>query len=129
MKKPYKQKTVKVVKESDALAFEEHCTTILKEHQATPEMAVNCTPEGEFMAVFVYEETVFPEDERTIVDDFHDQGIRYVCEQCPHLQMDGDKRKKWFPCKFAEYGTSSVDREACEYFYKMLQQGKIVPRF
>lgn len=60
-----------------------------------------------------------------VTKEFHDQGIRHTCGQCPYLEVGNDKRRKWWPCKYSEYGTSTCNTECCEYFYKMLKQGEV----
>lgn len=120
-----KVKKCKVIKESDPTSFEKQYTTKvekIKGYDANIQYS-----DGYFIAVITWEETVI-EEEETVAEEFHREGIRYVCEQCPYLEMDGDKRKKRFPCKYAEFGGSRVDSECCEMFYKLLKQGQIVPR-
>lgn len=121
-----KRKQCRVIREKDTKSFEEQYTTVLNSLQGNVDVKVQYS-DGEFVAIFMYEQTYLPE-ERTIADEFHDEGIRYVCSQCPHLEIDGDKRKKRHPCKYAEYGSSRIDSECCEMFYKLLKQGRIVPK-
>ena len=61
-------------------------------------------------------------------DEYEAEGIRYLCKECPYLEIGKDKRRKWWPCKYATYGRAYVDSQACESFYKELKQGKIKPR-
>lgn len=83
--------------------------------------------DGYFIAVITWETE--RHEAETAADDFHQRGIRYTCGQCPHLQNDGDKRRKQHPCKYSEYGTARIDSECCDVFYKQLMQGKVVPVF
>lgn len=123
----YERKTVcKVLKESEPDVFEQKLAELLSKKQKNEPIIKY--DNGYFIAVVTYEEIIIPEED-TVAEEFHQQGIRYVCSQCPHLQMDGDKRRKYHPCKYAEYGTAREDQECCEYFYKLLKQGNIVPRF
>ena len=81
--------------------------------------------DGCFIAIITWEtETLETE---TVADEFHLEGIRYVCGQCPYLEDDGDGRKKRFPCKYSEFSTVDKRQECCELFYKKLKQGLIEP--
>jgi hypothetical protein len=120
-----KRKCCKVLKESDPEIFEHKYA----EYADKAQDPIITFSDGYFIAVITWEEILIEDEPRTIRDEYHEQGIRYVCSQCPYLEMDGDKRRKYHPCKHHELGTAHEDHEACEYFYKLLQQGKIVPRF
>lgn len=124
----YKKHTVcKVLKEEDPKVFEEKIADLLRKTQRTEPIVKY--DNGYFIAVLTYEEFDFPDDEKeTVADEFHRQGIRYVCAQCPHLEQDGDKRRKYHTCKYAELGTAREDQECCELFYKQLKQGNVIPR-
>lgn len=124
----YKKQTVcKVLKETEAEVFEKKIADLLRRTQKRDPIIKY--DNGYFIAVLVYEEFTFPEDEiKTVADEFHEQGIRYVCAQCPYLEQDGDKRRKYHTCKYSEYGTAREDQECCELFYKQLKQGTVVPK-
>lgn len=61
------------------------------------------------------------------MDEYHLEGRRYVCEQCPLHAKVTDRRRKTVPCRHHEYGEANLRHECCEYFYTMLKQGKIKP--
>lgn len=109
------------LRESDPAIFGEKFALALKGVKA-PDI-FKTYQDGNFIAIITWsEETDVAE---TVKDEFNLEGIRYVCDQCPHLEKDDDKRKKWHPCKYAEFGSSRVDSEACELFYKMVKQGRV----
>lgn len=81
---------------------------------------------GRFSAIISYHYTKYIKD--CIADDFHEEGIYYHCRNCPHLEDPKDKRIKWCKCAYASLGTTHKNHEACEYFYKQLMTGAIVPR-
>lgn len=80
---------------------------------------------GIFSAVFHYQEKTETFD--SIADEFHAEGIRYLCKHCPHLDDPEDKRVKHCKCKYAEFGRTHKEHEACEMFYRQLKQGSIAP--
>lgn len=83
--------------------------------------------DGFFVAIITWQEARHEVD--TVADEFHMEGIRYICDQCPYLEHDGDGRKHRFPCKYSETGTAHVKHECCEVFYRQLKQGMITPRY
>ena len=124
----YDRKTIcKVLKEQDPEQFETKLADLMaKRVKGEPVLKYE---DGYFIAIVTYEEIEIPDDTEPVTEEFHELGIRYVCNQCPYLEKDGDKRRKYHKCKYAEYGMAREDQECCEYFYKLLKQGKIVTRF
>ena len=78
-----------------------------------------------FSAVIIYQEVEHIRD--SIADEFHDEGIYYLCKHCPHLDDPKDKRIKYCTCKYSETGRTHKQHEACELFYKQVKLGKIIP--
>ena len=78
-----------------------------------------------FSAVITYEVTEHIID--SVADEFHLEGIRYLCRHCPHLDDPKDRRVKYCTCKYSETGTAHKEHEACEIFYRQLKLGKITP--
>lgn len=84
------------------------------------------TSEGEILtAIITYQETHHIID--SVADEFHFEGIRYLCKHCPHLDDPKDRRVKHCKCKYAELGMTHKEHEACEYFYRQLKAGNITP--
>lgn len=81
--------------------------------------------DGYFIAIITWHSV--EEQAETVKDEFHLEGLRYVCGQCPHLEQDYDGRKKRFPCKYSEFSSVDIRQECCELFYKQLKQGLIEP--
>lgn len=61
----------------------------------------------------------------TVADEFHAEGIRHVCAECPLHDVESDKRRKRVSCRYAEMGETRLDSECCEYLYKLLKQNRI----
>ena len=76
-------------------------------------------------AVITYQETQHFAD--SVADEFHFEGIRYLCRHCPFLEDPHDKRVKYCACRYADLGMTHKDREACEYFYRQVKLGKVQP--
>lgn len=61
------------------------------------------------------------------------EGIRFVCEQCPHfspiLKADGtvDARVKYGDCDYDgnEFGRTIKSSPACPHLYELLQEGGV----
>lgn len=66
---------------------------------------------GSFDAVLVYQEIHRIVD--SVADEYHFEGIRYLCKHCPYLDDPKDRRVKHCTCKYAELGMTHKDREAC----------------
>ena len=78
-----------------------------------------------YKAVITYEISEHIID--SVADEFHAEGIRYLCKHCPHLEDPKDRRVKYCICKYSETGMAHKDHEACEIFYRELKLGKISP--
>lgn len=78
-----------------------------------------------FRAIITYTETV--KEFNSVADEFHAEGIRYLCKHCPHLEDPRDRRVKYCKCKYAELGATHKQQEACEIFYRQLKAGTIEP--
>lgn len=79
-----------------------------------------------FTAIISYKETVEVMD--SVADEFHADGIRYLCKHCPHIEDPLDKRVKWCECKYSELGRTHKEHEACEFFYRQLKAGRVQPK-
>lgn len=73
--------------------------------------------DGKMYASFEYVER--DQIAETVGDDFMQQNARCTCFDCPELEITDDARRRWFPCKYAEYGETRTDTPACGMFYKM----------
>lgn len=116
----------KIIHEHSAQSFENEINKWMQElSEQEPQITFSENSAHSFLARIEYKIT-----ERTIetvADEFHAEGLRYLCVHCPHLERDGDKRKKWQPCRYAEYGATRIDCEACELFYRQVKTGAIRP--
>lgn len=76
-------------------------------------------------AIITYQETHHIVD--SVADEFHFEGIRYLCKHCPYLDDPKDRRIKYCKCVYAELGMTHKSHEACEYFYRQLKAGNVTP--
>ena len=116
---------VAIVRSSDPREFEAMFNAridALADFNPTPKI----TDTGDIIsAVITYQETHHIVD--SIADEFHFEGIRYLCRNCPYLDDPHDRRIKHCKCVYSEYGMTHKDHEACEYFYRQLKAGKVTP--
>ena len=78
-----------------------------------------------FRAVIQYE--VEEQAVETVKDEFHLEGIRHICRECPFHDIETDSRRKWVTCRYSESGETHLDHECCNYFYKQLKLGQVRP--
>lgn len=78
-----------------------------------------------FCAYITYEETTYKVD--SIADEFHADGLKFTCRNCPLHEVETDGRKKRVKCKYADTGYCRLDSEACEVFYRRLMLREIEP--
>ena len=80
-----------------------------------------------FRAVILYTETETIQD-GTVADEFHAEGLRFLCMHCPHYEDPGNKTVKHVACKYADLGRTHLEHEACEVFYKQVKNGTVQPK-
>ena len=116
---------VTIVRSTDPEEFELKFNSKMDElAQHGPEFSI--TDNGTILsAVITYEENQNFVD--SVADEFHFEGIRYLCKHCPFLEDPHDRRVKYCSCKYAELGMTHKEHDACEYFYRQVKAGKVVP--
>lgn len=85
-------------------------------------------PKIAFVEKFCARLEYYPEEKKiieTVRDEFHQEGVYYHCRNCPHLEVPQDRRVKWCKCKYSSTGRTHKDTEACELFYKWVQQNAV----
>lgn len=115
---------VKVIQTESASDFQEQINSSMRElADKQPEYKLI---EGKgFCAIISYQETIEIIDK--VADEYHAEGIYYLCKHCPYLDDPHDKRVKRCTCKYSSSGVAYKDSEACEVFYKALKRGDITP--
>lgn len=117
------EQNCKAIRETDPRGFEAEYIKAL-EGVKNPDIYKDYK-DGAFIAIITWEET--REQVESVKDEYHLEGLRFVCGQCPYIEI-GDRRKKRHPCKYSIYSSVDKRQEACELFYKELKQGLIEPR-
>lgn len=110
----YEEKTNRIgIESDDFFDFLEQIEAVTSEHhRATVDY---WSKEKPFRAVIEWTESrKVPE---SISDKAELLGLDAKCGDCPHLERNGDKRRKWFPCKFHPYGTAKCEAAACDHYY------------
>ena len=106
---------IKVVSATNGADFERKFNEVSDE-LAEYEPEVKMKDGDGFCAYFMYISYIrVPETEE---DDFNIHHHECKCCDCPFLEVGTDARRKWFPCKYTEYGETRMDASACDVFYK-----------
>lgn len=123
-----KIKQICVIQSDSSIDFQNQVNEAMKKFaDCEPELSVSMES-FQFRAVITYEGQAEESNPgRTVKEQFHDDGLRFVCEQCKHFESRGD-RVRWGRCKYAIGTITHKDTECCEYFYKLLAQGEIDPK-
>jgi len=121
-------KQIKVINTDDPAGFQEQVNRAMQElHDKDPELTIKVEG-GEFTAVIQYLDRV-QEEPQTVKEEYHRDGIRFVCSQCPYVEIPFDGRVRWCHCRYAIGNMTHKDHECCERFYQELAQGMIKPRY
>ena len=114
---------IKVIQAKDPLVFQRQYNEAAEElDKYDPDITVEHEG-GTHIAYFMY--TLHIATPETVRDEFTLAGIHHTCSECPFLEIGQDARRKRWPCRYSEYGTSSIDHEACEVLLKKLMAGTV----
>ena len=83
--------------------------------------------DGGFSAVIVYETSEVYAD--SVADEFHAEGIFYLCKHCPYFEKPDDRRVKWGTCRYSQFGKAHAEHSACEVLYKDIKAGRAEARW
>ena len=118
-------KKIKVIQTKDPEQFQDKYNTIMDElADFEPEANIQSF-NGEHVAYISYEEIIRSFDR--VSDEFHAEGIHYLCSQCPYHEPAEDGRQKHVWCKYADCGMTDLRHEACEMFYTQVKQKEVKP--
>lgn len=120
-------KKIKVIQTDDRQAFETLFNRATEElSEKGIEFETDIQPfTGTHCAYILY--TEIKREFNLVSDEFHEQGIHYLCGQCSLHDPQEDGRQKRVYCKYADCGMTDVRHEVCEMFYKKVKQGEIKP--
>lgn len=119
---------IEVIQESDPSEFKKQFNELMKTLKSAEDLDFKLYSDSSFSdyrAIVTYYVSV--SEMNTVADEYHAEGLRYLCRNCPHLEDPKDKRIKYCKCKYAELGMTHKDMEACEVFYRELKLGLIEP--
>ena len=120
-------KKIKVIQTKDPNLFQEVYDRTMDElSEYEPEDDIQ-QYNGEHIAYIRYWDHV--EEFNSVADEFHAEGIHYLCNQCPLHEPAEDGRQRHVYCKYADTGMTDLKREVCEMFYKMVKQNEIKPLY
>ena len=122
-----KKTKMKVVCSSDPVEFEEQFNKAMEELAEQDPCYELREVGGSIWAIITH--TVKERIAETVKEEYHMQGEKYYCSQCPLREQVTDGRVKKVPCMYAETGRANLRDECCDYFYRMLKQGKVTPTY
>lgn len=67
----------------------------------------------------------------TLADEYEEQGIRFICAQCPFFRPalrdngEADRRCKWGYCDHTEFGKTYKTSAACDKLYELIKEGDV----
>lgn len=118
-----KKKTItqiEIIQESDAQLFKQKVNDRLREIETVLELSF--PSEKQFCALIKYEYTeTIPEDARDVYYQQH--GKHYLCNDCPFLELDPDRRSVSHWCSLHN-DRVELRRPGCEDFYNGLMNGE-----
>lgn len=115
---------IKVICKTDPAEFEKEFNSVMATlADKKPKYTLDVT--NGFTALITYTDTIQQMD--CIADEYHAEGIKYTCRECPLREIQTDGRKKDAECKHSPFGKATLKAEACEIFYRQLKLGAIEP--
>ena len=116
---------IEVIQSEDPIEFKKQFNDLMKTMTEVGDIDIKLYSDTTYRAIISY--TIIAREFDSVADEFHAEGLRYLCRNCPHLEDPEDKRIKHCKCKYAELGRTHKDHEACELFYRELKTGRIEP--
>lgn len=107
------RKKVKVIQSTNAQDFENRLNEILDE---VNEPQIDFFKECGLCAVITYQERELKAE--NLADEYNLKGIYYTCADCPHLELNTDKRFKYHNCEYK--GLVRLEQTACNRCYREL---------
>ena len=109
----HKVRQLACIAEEDPQSFQDRVNAVLATKD-NPEVILDKT--RPYIAYILYEmRRDIPENMTEALEYF--TGERYTCGQCPYLDKNPDKRRRWHKCRLTGERTR-LDSPACEEVYK-----------
>lgn len=115
-----KEKQITVITDADPAAFQSKINKTLQEHKEINGIEYNNNIPGYYSAIITYTERR-NEPENT-ADEYQLAGKRYICNDCPHLDLDPDRRSHTHYC-LLHRDRVTLRTPACEEFLSALKAG------
>lgn len=110
---------IAVISEAEAPVFQARVNAVLSAHEHITDIKYPDSG-STFCAIVTYEEHL--EIAETAEDRFRMRGKRFMCNDCPYLVMDPDRRSATHWCARTE-DRVKLRRPACEWFLESLENG------
>ena len=109
-----------VISDNDPVAFQQRVNEALQKHTDTVSIDYKDNAASLFSVIITYREHKLVEENSK--DYFANRGKRYCCNDCPHLELDPDRRSRTHYCKLFD-DRVALTRSACEHFLSALKSG------
>lgn len=111
---------IMVITESDPAIFQDKVNEALQLHQDIKALEYKNSDPGIYSAILTYYD--HREEPETTADIYAAAGKRYICNDCPHLELDPDRRSVTHYCSLHR-DRVRLKNCACEDFLKALNAG------
>lgn len=110
---------IELIKETDGKQFQEKLNGRLKELGQITNLTF---PEGNGFCAMICYETIIQESESVEDEYYLNYGKRYVCNDCPFLELDPDRRSVTHWCTL-QRDRVRLNSSCCDDFYRGLLDG------
>lgn len=109
-----------VITDADPDSFQQKVNAALQEHPEINKIDYTGSTPGRYSVIITYTER--SEQAETIEDIYQQEGKRYICGDCPHLEIDPDRRSRTHYCNL-HHDRAGMDQKACLEFLEALRKG------
>lgn len=115
---------IQVIKADDAISFQSQVNDAMDKFAGdNPELSIHT--ELGFCAIIKYQKSETIPEPNSMKDLANMEGITILCKQCPYCEIPTDGRVKWCKCRFAPFGKTRLDSEACEWLYRCAYENQV----
>lgn len=118
--KDLKEQQIVVITETDPTTFQLKVNKAMQEHAEINNIEYKDNIPGVYCAIVTY--TEYRQEPENAADEYQLAGKRYMCNDCPHLELDPDRRSYTHYCNIHR-DRVALKQPACEDFLKALKAG------
>ena len=113
-------KQIVVITDTDPAEFQKEINKTLQEHNEIESLEYKDNIQNQFCAVITYIE--YRKEPENTADIYALEGRKYICNDCPHIELDPDRRSVTHYCS-KHRDRVTLKRPACEDFLRALRAG------